>query len=90
MVEIIPGLLLGSMGDVVALLGRRPPHRVTHLLSLLNKPIDWSELKTSQGSLMVKFVMAADLPTTDLLTHFPSCVQFLEENLKEGTVLVHW
>lgn len=90
MVEVIPGLLIGGMGDVLYLLGKHPPHRVTHLLSIVNKPIDWSEINTPQGSLMVKLVSAADIPSTDLLSHFPSCTDFIMEGLTHGIVLIHW
>ena len=97
MVEVTPGLLLGSMGDVVALLGRAR-HRsrggggmVTRLLSIISTPIDWSEIKTPQGSLMAKHISLPDLPSSDLLTHFPECVQFITDCTQDGgTVLVHW
>ncbi len=92
MVEIIPGLLLGSMGDVIALLGHHhKSHRVNQLLSILNTPIDWSEIKTPQGNLMVKYISLPDLPCSDLLSHFPACYKFIDECIQnDGNVLVHW
>lgn len=90
MVEILPNLLLGSMSDVLYLLGKKSSRKVTHLLSILTTPIDWSEIHTSQGSLMAKLVSAPDLPSTDLLSHFPSCMSFISEGRDHGVVLVHW
>ncbi len=92
MVEVLPGLLLGGMGDVLSLLGsKRPTLRVTWLLSVLSSPIDWSEISTPQGSLMAKYVSLHDIPSSDLLSHLPSCVEYVSSCITEGgVVLVHW
>ena len=89
MVEIRPGLLLGSMDDMLSILGRYPT-RVTHLLSIINRPVDWSEVKTPQGSLLAKCLLAPDMPSSDLLQHFDSCCEFIEDGVTNGKVLVHW
>ena len=37
------------------------------------------------------FVCLPDMPSSDLLHHFPVCCQFIREALdQKGTVLVHW
>ena len=37
------------------------------------------------------FVCLPDMPSSDLLHHFPACCQFIREALdQKGTVLVHW
>jgi dual specificity phosphatase 12 len=90
MVEISSGLLLGNIGDVIRLLGTRPPIKVTHLLSIINKPIDWSDIHSPQGSLLAKLINVPDMPSTDLLSHFPSCISFISDGMQQhGTVLVH-
>ena len=92
MVEVLPGLLVGGMGDVLSLLGsKRPTHRVTRLLSVLSSPIDWSEISTPQGCLMAKYISLPDMPSSDLLSHLPSCVEYVTDCITdEGVVLVHW
>ena len=45
MLEVCPGLLLGSMGDALAVFARTPSvakrYRVTHVLSLCNERPEW-------------------------------------------------
>lgn len=37
------------------------------------------------------YVCLPDMPSSDLLHHFPACCQFIREALdQKGTVLVHW
>ncbi len=47
MLEVFPGLLLGSEGDAMAVLARTPSitkqHTVTHILTISNEPLDLSE-----------------------------------------------
>ena len=47
MLEVRPGLLLGSMGDALAVFTRVPSvvaqYHVTHVLSLCNEPPEWME-----------------------------------------------
>ena len=47
MLEVCPGLLLGSMGDAEAVFARVPSvvarHHVTHVLSLCNERPEWME-----------------------------------------------
>lgn len=94
MVEVLANLLLGSMSDVLYLLGKNSSYnttRVTHILSILNRPIDWSQIHTSHGALVAKLLVAPDIPSSDLLTQFPSCVSFITDALADnGTILVHW
>lgn len=94
MVEVRPRLLLGSMDDMLVLVNR-PKLRsrrlpVTHLLSLLNKPLDWSEINSPLGPLTAKCVLVSDTPDSDLLSHFDACIRFIKQGMDEGTVLVHW
>ena len=46
MLEVRPGLLLGSMGDALAVFTRVPSlvarYHVTHVLSLCNDPPEWT------------------------------------------------
>ena len=91
MTQILPGLLLGGLSDALYLLGKRSPLKVTHLLTLRISPIDWADVHTPHGALVAKLVPVNDLPSTDLLTHFPSCVSFIAEGLEQGgTIVVHW
>lgn len=90
MAVILPGLLLGSMSDVHVLLGKKSTVKLTHILSIIKDPLDWSDLHP-QGPIVSKLILATDLPSTDLLTHFPSSTDFIHETMKEGgTILVHW
>lgn len=95
MVEVCPGLLLGGMSDVLYLLGGSPRSKgsrpsVTHLLSIVNKSIDWSDVRTPHV-ITAKLVSLPDLPTSDLLSRLPTCVSFIDEGIESGgTVLVHW
>ena len=57
-VSVRGGLLLGGVEDVLVLLDKPKRHhqRVTHLLSLLNSPLDWTELETPQGPSLAMYV----------------------------------
>ena len=93
MVSVRGGLLLGGVEDVLVLVDKpkRRHQRVTHLLSLLNSPLDWTEIETPQGPPLAMYVCVADgMPTADLLSHFQSCVSFIAEGREAGAVLVHW
>ena len=106
MMEIRPRLLIGSMGDALAAVARTPSltksHRVTHILSLLTDPPDWSPVREQSGEGLVSlpegmrgmmFVRVSDHPCSDLLSHFEKCARFIEEGrsaVGEGAVLVHW
>ena len=92
MVEVRPGLLLGSMDDVFVHVDRprRRHQRVTHLLSLLNTPLDWSDIETPQGAPLAMLVCVPDMPAADLLRHFEPCVSFIAEGRETGSILVHW
>ena len=53
MLEVRPGLLLGSMGDALAVFSHAPSikkqYSVTHVLTLANDPPDWSPLNGDEG-----------------------------------------
>jgi len=53
MLEVRPGLLLGSMGDALAVFSHAPSikkqYSVTHVLTLANDPPDWSPLNGGEG-----------------------------------------
>lgn len=91
MVEILSSLLLGSMNDVLYMFGKHSSNRVSHLLSIISNPIDWSDIHTPHGALTNKLIIAPDISSTDLLTYFPSCISFITDALADkGTILVHW
>lgn len=92
MVEIQPGLLLGGMADVQYLLRRKSTVKLTHLLSVVKEALDWSDLHSpSPGPISSKLIQAIDLPSTDLLVHFPEATDFIRETMDTGgTILVHW
>ena len=118
MLQVRPGLLLGSRGDALAVLSRVPSitkqYTVTHVLTLANEPLevegergDGEEGDSGDGDgrsdesckgnkrrrgppIKTMFVKVADMPGSDLLHSFESCIQFIKEGVEEGTVLVHW
>ena len=92
MVEILPGLLLGGMNDVHYLLRKKSRVKLTHLLSVIKDPLDWSDLHSpSHGPITCKLITATDLPSTDLLVHFPEATGFIREAMDTGgIILVHW
>lgn len=51
MLEVRPGLLLGSMGDALAVFTRVPSvvkqYHVTHVLSICNQPPEWMDPTTA-------------------------------------------
>ena len=53
MLEVVPGLLLGSMGDALAVISRVPSvtkqYTVTHILTIANDPLDWSDYDQSES-----------------------------------------
>ena len=53
MLEVVPGLLLGSMGDALAVMSRVPSvtkqYTVTHILTIANDPLDWSDYDQSES-----------------------------------------
>ena len=54
MLQVRPGLLLGSMGDALAVLSHAPSikkqYTVTHVLTLANEPPDCSSLDGGEGN----------------------------------------
>ena len=57
MLEVRPGLLLGSMGDALAVFTRVPSvvarYHVTHVLSLCNEPPEWMNDEEEDEATMV-------------------------------------
>ena len=97
MTEIRPGLLLGSMGDALAVAARTPSvvknHKVTHVLTIANSHPDWRQVLAENEPLTfaTTFVAVSDQPSSDLLGHFESCARYIKEGVDGGgTVLVHW
>lgn len=97
MTEIRPGLLLGSMGDALAVAARTPSvakhHKVTHVLTIANSPPDWRQVLGENDPIpfVTMFVAVTDQPSSDLLGNFESCARFIKEGIEgSGTVLVHW
>ena len=122
MLQVRPGLLLGSRGDALAVLSRVPSitkqYTVTHVLTLANEPLevegervdgeegdsgdgdgdgDGKSVESCKGNkrrrgppIKTMFVKVADMPGSDLLHSFESCIQFIKEGVEQGTVLVHW
>ncbi|XP_013410303.1 dual specificity protein phosphatase 12 [Lingula anatina] len=58
---------------------------VTHILTIDVKPLP----TTQQMTFQCKFIHALDDPETDLLSYFEECIQFIEDGVKMGGVLVH-
>ena len=90
MYEIVPFVFLGDWKDAVAVDERDERYRhIWRVLTISNADPNW------KGALKNKvktfFVEAFDLPTEDLLTKLPDCVQYINEAVvSEESVLVHW
>ena len=90
MFEVVPHVYLGTVEDALAVDSRRPEYsHVECVLTLCDRDPNW------RGALKNKLkcwvVVACDLPTEDLLTSFPQCVEFIREGVSEKkNVLVHW
>ena len=56
MLEVRPGLLLGSMGDALAVFTRVPSvvarYHVTHVLSLCNEPPEWMNDEEDEATMV--------------------------------------
>jgi dual specificity phosphatase 12 len=89
MYEIVPFVFLGDWKDAVAVDERDERYRhIWRVLTISNADPNW------KGALKNKvktfFVEAFDLPTEDLLTKLPDCVQYINEAVvSEESVLVH-
>ncbi len=59
---------------------------VTHILTLDAKPLK----KEAVEKYCYKYIHALDMDSTDLLSHFQECIDFIEDGRKQGGVLVHW
>lgn len=90
MFEVVPHLYLGIVEDAMAVDSRRPEYsHIDCVLSLCHRDPNW------RGALKSKLrswaVVVCDLPTEDLLTSLPQCVEFIREGVsEEKNVLVHW
>lgn len=90
MFEVVSHLYLGTAEDAVAVDSRRPEYsHIDCVLSLCNEDPNWKGALKSKLKCWV--VVACDLPTDDLLTSFPQCVEFISEGVSaKRNVLVHW
>jgi len=81
--EIVPGLYLGNFGSAanLPLLKRL---NVSHVLTvIIGVPEIFSEFT-------YKLISIRDYPDVDILTHFPSAIQFIDEALrKNGKIFIH-
>ena len=90
MFEVVPHLYLGIVEDAMAVDSRRPEYsHIDCVLSLCHRDPNWrGALKSKLRSWVV---VLCDLPTEDLLTNLPQCVEFIREGVsEEKNVLVHW
>mgnify|MGYP001546865505 CR=1 FL=1 len=85
MTYIQDGLYIGNIDDAynTAFIAK---HGITHILTADAKPL------TREGTdgVKYKYVHALDMITMDLLSHFESCIEFIDKGRKEGGILVHW
>lgn len=90
MFEVVPHLYLGTIEDAMAVDSRRPEYsHIECVLTLCNRDPNWRGALKSKLKCWV--VVACDLPTEDLLTSFPQCMEFIREGVSEKkNVLVHW
>ncbi|XP_071948466.1 uncharacterized protein [Antedon mediterranea] len=81
MSEIRPNLFLGSRGDA-----RDNKLRAISISNVLS--IEWAKPHLP-ADISNKFVYVDDDPDADLLSLMPQCVQFIEDSVENGGVLVH-
>ena len=64
---------------------------ITHILTIEAEPLSDSE-RYDKGSheVTLKRIRCLDQLEADLLSHLDECIQFIEDGLKSGRVLVHW
>lgn len=62
-------------------------YKISHIITIDTCPLPRHILELKH--LTVKFVQLSDFPKEDLLSHFDACIEFIEDGLSKGAVLVH-
>ncbi|XP_070532117.1 dual specificity protein phosphatase 12-like isoform X4 [Ptychodera flava] len=81
--RIRPGLYIGCRADAYDVEALKAAN-ITHILTLEYEP-----LEINSGDFKYNFVRVSDVPNEDILSHFPECLEFVEEGIRKGGVLVH-
>ncbi|KAG5875691.1 hypothetical protein JTB14_023970 [Gonioctena quinquepunctata] len=63
-------------------------HKITHILTISDHPLP-RHVKGACPYLSIKFIMAYDWPSTDLLSCFDETYEFIKDGLTRGAVVVH-
>ncbi|KAG5875692.1 hypothetical protein JTB14_023971 [Gonioctena quinquepunctata] len=63
-------------------------HNITHILTICDHPLP-GHVKRACPYLSIKFIMADDLPSSDLLSYFDETYEFIKDGLTRGAVVVH-
>lgn len=59
---------------------------ITHILTVENYPLDDKVVE----NFTYKFVQLYDLPSMNILDILEDCIEFIDDGVKNGNVLVHW
>ncbi|KAK3895325.1 hypothetical protein Pcinc_000954 [Petrolisthes cinctipes] len=84
--KIEDGLYLGNYDAACDLKTLKELH-ISHILTVANRPLPTSI--TSLQGISTHFIKAFDLADSDLLSHFQEALDFIEDGLRKGKVLVH-
>ncbi|XP_077986229.1 dual specificity protein phosphatase 12-like [Glandiceps talaboti] len=81
--QIRPGLYLGCRDDAYNFEALKAAN-ISHILTIECEP-----LEIQRNDFKYKFVCVPDQAKSDLLSHFPECLEFVDEGVRKGGVLVH-
>jgi hypothetical protein len=59
---------------------------ITHVLTVENNPLDDHVVKHFN----YKFIQLHDLPSMNILDIMEECIEFIDDGVKNGAILVHW
>ncbi|CAH2002480.1 unnamed protein product [Acanthoscelides obtectus] len=85
--EIEPKLYL-SGADEASSVETLKKYKITHILTINDYPLTPS-VKEELGYINKKFICLPDMVTSDLLSYFDECYEFIREGVSRGAVLVH-
>lgn len=82
---IFPGLNVGSL-DAALNVEKLKQKNIHRILTIDIKPLpdDVTQLFET------KFVEAEDVESFDILSHLEECLEFIDEGIRRGGVLIHW
>ena len=83
------GLYIGNKDDAFKCLTESTD--ITHILTIEAEPLsETDKYDKCSHEITLKHIQCLDQLQADLLSHLDECIQFIENGLKNGKVLVHW